>query len=124
MLIMVIIITKRLWSFIKHKKKNQYSILQIHVLLSGLNHYKATGPNSISAYFLKELSNELAPINFSIIPTPRASTKEWKVANIIPIYKNCSRIYTQICNYCPISLPSTYVVKSFNILCTAASSPT
>ena len=50
-----------------------FSVKGVAGLSSGLNHYKATGPNSILAYFLKELSNKLVPIDFSIISAPRAS---------------------------------------------------
>ena len=48
-------------------------------LLSGLIHHKATLPDIISAYFLKELSNQLSPILTSIFQSSlyqlRASTR-------------------------------------------------
>ena len=154
-------VTKRLWSFIKHQKKDQCSIPPIHVndttltdsqeksnafndyftsvftqedlsavptmngipfpeiphisiseegvanLLRTLNHHKATGPDNIPAYFLKELSEELAPILTLIFQSSLHQgflPDDWKVANIIPIFKKGSR--TQTCNYRPVSLTS------------------
>ena len=90
-------------------------------LLSGLNHHKATGPDNITAYFLKELSNKLVPILTLIFQSSLHQgllLEEWKVANIIPMFKKGS--CTQTCNYHPVSVAA----KSLNVLCTAASSPT
>ena len=76
-------------------------------LLRTLNHHKATGPDNIPAYFLKELSEELAPILTLIFQSSLHQgllLDDWKVANIIPIFKKGSR--TQTCNYRPVSLTS------------------
>ena len=83
------------------------SVEEVASLLSGLNHHKVTGPDNIPAYFLKELSNELAPILTLIFHSSLHQgllPEEQKVAIIIPIFKMGSR--TQICNYCPNCLTS------------------
>ena len=38
------------------------SVSGVHKLLSDLNPFKATGPDAISARFLKETANEIAPM--------------------------------------------------------------
>ena len=179
-------ITKRLWSFIKSKKKDQCSIPPIHCndititdsqgksnifneyftsiftqedlssvpelndspfpeispisvsvdgvanLLQNLNPHKATGPDGIPAYLLKECSNEIAPILtliFQCSMQQGSMPDEWKTANIIPIFKKGDRTITD--NYRPVSLTSIcskileHIIYSsifchlneFNILC-------
>ena len=38
------------------------SVFGVHKLLTDLNPFKATGPDAISACFLKETANEIAPL--------------------------------------------------------------
>jgi len=76
-------------------------------LLKILNHHKATGPDNIPAYFLKELSTELAPILTLIFQSSLHQgilPKEWKAANVIPIFKKGNRSLAS--NYRPLSLTS------------------
>ena len=102
-------------------------------LLRNLNPHKATGPDGIPAYFLKECSIEIAPIltlifQYSSVhqgPMP----DEWKTANIIPIFEKGDRTNTG--NYRPVSLTSIcsklleHIIyssnfshlKEYNILC-------
>ena len=59
-------------------------------LLHNLNPHKATGPDGIPAYFLKECSIETAPILtliFQCSIQQGSMPDEWKTANIIPIFK-------------------------------------
>jgi len=76
-------------------------------LLHNIKPHKATGPDGIPAYFLKELSYEIAPIltkifqsslHQGVLPT------EWKSANVISIFKKGDR--TTVSNYRPVSLTS------------------
>ena len=78
-------------------------------LLHNLSTHKATGLDSIPAYFLKELSYEITPILTKIFISPLHQgvlPAEWKSANVIPIFKKGDR--TNTCNYRPVSLPSIY----------------
>ena len=59
-------------------------------LLHNLNPHKATGPDEILAYFLKEFSNEIAPILTLIFQSSIHQgyiPDEWKTANVIPLFK-------------------------------------
>ena len=76
-------------------------------LLHNLNPHKATGPDGIPAYFLKELSHEIAPsltLIFQSSLQQGVLPAEWKSANIVPIFKKGDR--TKTCNYRPVSLTS------------------
>lgn len=101
-------------------------------LLQNLNPHKATGPDGIPAYFLKECSNEIAPILtliFQCSMQQGSMPDEWKTANIIPIFKKGDRTSTG--NYRPVSLTSIcsklleHIIyssifchlKEYNILC-------
>jgi len=73
-------------------------------LLHNLKPHKATGPDSIPAYFLKILSHEITQIltNFSIILVPRCTTCRMEVIPILIKKGDC----TKINNYWPVSLTS------------------
>ncbi|KAK3094514.1 hypothetical protein FSP39_002723, partial [Pinctada imbricata] len=74
-------------------------------LLQNLQPHKATGPDSIPARLLKELSVELAPalshiyqisLNAGCVP------EDWKMAYIVPIFKKGDK--SKAANYRPVSL--------------------
>ena len=48
--------------------KYHISVEEVANLLNNLNHHKATKPDNIPTYFLKQLSTELAPIQSSQQP--------------------------------------------------------
>jgi len=87
---------------------------QIHVtengvrkLLLGINPNKATGPDSISPRFLKEMAHPLAPaltLIFQASLDQGTIPDDWKTANVTPIYKKGDK--SQPSNYRPISLTS------------------
>ena len=79
----------------------------VEKLLSNLKPHKATGPDSIPARLLKELSTELAPaltyiyqtsINLGTVPD------DWKMAHVVPIFKKGDK--SKASNYRPVSLTS------------------
>ena len=79
----------------------------IHKLLSDVNPFKATGPDAISACFLKETANVLAPMLtclFNQSLTTGDIPQDWKKAYVIPIHKKGSK--TDPKNYRPVSLTS------------------
>ena len=78
----------------------------VHKLLSDLNPFKATGPDAISARFLKETANELAPMLTCLFHqlTTGEIPQDWKKAYVIPIHKKGSK--TDPKNYRPVSLTS------------------
>ena len=66
------------------------SVNEVVNLLQHLDPHKATGPDEIPAYFLKELSYEIALILTLIFQSSLhqgSLLEEWKTANIIPIFK-------------------------------------
>ena len=95
------------------KGPNPYpSILDITItsngiaqLLSGLDVYKAPGPDNIGPLVLKELYDITAPILetiFNAFLKNHVVPQDWKLANVTPIFKkeDCN----QPCNYRPILL--------------------
>lgn len=76
-------------------------------LLKGLNINKAPGPDGIYPQVLKMCADEIAPI-LQIIYNQSISTgklpKDWRKANISPIFKRGSR--SDAANYRPVSLTS------------------
>jgi len=81
--------------------------------LSNLNPGKATGPDGISPRVLKEAAVELCILLSIIFKKSLSEGKlpaDWKVANIIPIYKKGNK--SSPCNYRPVSLTSV-VCKVF-----------
>ena len=72
-----------------------------------MNPFKATGPDAISACFLKETANEIAPMLTCLFNQSLATgevPQDWKKAYVIPIYKKGSKSDPR--NYRPISLTS------------------
>lgn len=70
-----------------------FTTREIVTVINGFNPSKATGPDNIPVMPLQEMANVITPslchllnksIRFGKFPT------EWKVANIVPVYKkNC-----------------------------------
>ena len=68
---------------------------------------KAMGPDGVSKWILKECREELVEVVWDIISTSLMKgtvPKEWKRANIVPIYKGGKK--TEPLNYRPMSLMS------------------
>ena len=81
------------------------SVTGIDKLLRELNPYKASGPDQIKPWVLKELHAQIAPI-LQVIFTKSLSSgivpDDWKNANVTPIFKKGSKSIAE--NYRPISL--------------------
>ena len=76
-------------------------------LLKGLRPFKATGPDEIPAFILKQAATPLAPYLTRIFQLSLDHGKipdEWRKANIVPIYKKGEK--HQPANYRPVSLTS------------------
>jgi len=83
----------------------QIEIDGVSHLLQELDPHKASGPDGISARFLKETSTSIAPAITLIFNASLAQGKlpqDWKNAFVTPVYKKGSR--TVPSNYRPISL--------------------
>ena len=81
------------------------SVEEVQAVLGSLDSTKATGPDGIPARLLKETASVISPslcklynksLDQGIFP------QDWKLANIVPIYKKGQREHTE--NYRPISL--------------------
>ena len=75
---------------------NEPGILKLH---------KAAGPDNIKPILLKQLAIEFFPIPtiiFNTLLETGVVPSEWRNANVVPIYKKCSRYNAS--NYRPISL--------------------
>ena len=85
----------------------------IRKLLSVINSHKACGPDGIQGQILKNCAVSLAhplSILFKLSYNSGSIPKEWKLANVVPIHKKCSK--ENIENYRPISLTSL-IMKTF-----------
>jgi len=84
-----------------------FSVAGIQQQLSLLDSNKASGPDNIHSYILKNCANEISPI-LQIIFTQSLNTgrlpSDWLVANVCPVFKRGSR--SNAANYRPISLTS------------------
>lgn len=90
-------------SMMKIKVNNQCVVK----LLRGLRPFKATGPDEIPAYILKDMADHLASyltklyqisLNRGLVPD------DWKKANIVPVFQKGEKYIAS--NYRPVSLAS------------------
>ena len=76
-------------------------------LLAQLDVHKAVGPDFITARILKETRHAIAPLLYTIFSSSLLTgvvPRDWRSANVIPIYKNGN--HQDPVNYRPISLTS------------------
>jgi len=76
-------------------------------LMHGLNPHTATGPDSISSQFLREMAHPLAPalaLVFQASLDQGQIPDDWHTAHITPIYKKGDK--SKASNYRPVSLTS------------------
>lgn len=79
----------------------------VEKLLKNIKPYKATGPDSIPARLLNELSVQLAPALTYIYQksiTAGEVPDDWKMAHVVPIFKKGDK--SKSSNYRPVSLTS------------------
>ena len=80
---------------------------QVYKLLKSLDISKATGPDNISGKMLKECAREIAPSLckvFNVSLTLGCLPKDWRIANVTPIFKKGS--HNDAANYRPVSITS------------------
>ena len=85
----------------------EISLQGIENLLKSISPNKSPGPEEIPARVFRDLGPEIAPylqVVFNKSLTESKVPKDWKVANITPIFKSGDR--ESPCNYRPISLTS------------------
>ena len=93
-----------------------FGVLSIY-LLKGLNPSKALGPDELHPRVLKELATELGPIcahlfqqsiDYGDIP------KEWKLANISPLFKkgdrSCLQLSSRFLDLCILQVTGTHTI--------------
>ena len=107
------VFTKEVLSTMPDKGDSPYSPMEpINVtvegvlkLLQNIKPHKATGPDSIPARLLKELSHQLAPALTRIYRDTLEAGEvpdDWKMAHIVPIFKKGDK--SKASNYRPVSL--------------------
>ena len=99
----------------------QVSVVGVTKILKELKTSKASGPDGISARFLNEVSDEIAPamaLLFNASLQQSAIPTEWKQAIINPIYKAGKMDRGKAENYRPISLTSVTCKLMEHIICT------
>jgi hypothetical protein len=77
----------------------------VQKLLERLNPKKACGPDNLTARFLKDISQQLAPLLTAIFQRSLNEGKvpeDWKTANVTAIFKKGDRFKPS--NYRPVSL--------------------
>ena len=101
--------------FIKPKREEQneglYEVVverhEIGKMMEELDVRKAMGPDGVSGWILKECREQLMEPIWDIVNSSLKEgkvPKEWKRANIVPIYKGGGK--TEPLNYRPVSLTS------------------
>ena len=83
----------------------QVGISEVYKLLKTLEVHKATGPDGISARWLKETASQFVPaisLLFQASLSQGSVPDEWKRANVAPIFKKGDKQKAE--NYIPISL--------------------
>ena len=84
-----------------------FSASRIKPLLDSLDINKAQGPDGINGAVLKNCSETLSyplSILFNLVYNTGYIPQEWKVANVVPVYKKDDK--NKVTNYRPISLTS------------------
>ena len=82
-------------------------VFDVQTVLESLDVTKVTGPDEIPARLLKETASAIAPSLcqlFSKSLSTGTLPQEWKIANVVPVFKKGEAEYTE--NYRPISLLS------------------
>ena len=85
----------------------QVEVQEIHKLLGELEVRKATGPDGVSNWILRECKDQLADKIHSLIECSLKEGKvplDWKRANVVPIFKSGKK--EEPLNYRPVSLTS------------------
>ena len=85
----------------------QVTVKEVDELVKTLDGRKATGPDGVSGWILKECSNQLTDKLYIIISTSIKEGRvphDWKRANIVPIFKGGDS--QEPSNYRPVSLTS------------------
>ena len=78
-------------------------------LLSDIKPFKASGPDDILAYLLKEIAFQIAPSLAMVVQASLNQCKlaaDWKVAHVVPVFEKGDK-----------SLPHNYRPISFTCLC-------
>ena len=84
-----------------------FSAARVKPLLDSLDINKAQGPDGINGSVLKNCSETLSyplSILFNLVFNTGYIPQEWKVANVVPVYKKDDK--NKVTNYRPISLTS------------------
>ena len=92
--------------------------LGVQKLLESLTVNKASGPDGVPTYLLRELSHELAPILASLFQQSLDQGQlpnDWIKANVVPILKKGKRSLAS--NYRPLSLTSVTSKILEHIIC-------
>ena len=78
---------------------------EVEAVLQSLDISMATGPNEIPEQMLKEIAEVIMPLLFYLFNKSLSTgfpPNDWKLENIVPVYKKGKREYTE--NYQTISL--------------------
>ena len=94
-------------SYLNYWSSSQYAtnLEGVYDLLQNIQQRKASGPDNLPAWFLKDVAYEISPILSLLF---RASLGQgmlpsiWKTAKVVPIFKNGNK--SDPCNYRPVSI--------------------